>query len=371
MCAKQTLKRKANAAATRAAEAKKLKEAPKEEVVEVPIKVAKAEKKEKTKKGDKNEKKISAGGGKTVKKSKSASRTLWVIKIKSLPYGFFEDQLSEYFRQFGTVVRVRVARSRKTGNHKGWAYVGFDNKDVAEIAAETMNGYLMFNHRLRVYVMKPSTIPKSMRSGPMIVSRPAAHGLAKKDAVQRNNNTKDHTGKRQNKLKKSLESLRAMGIDYDLPMEGEKPPIVESESEDDEEEHEDEESEQEVEEEEPEIVVEEPKKEETPKQKTPKQKTPKQKTPVVEVPEVTEAKDLKKKTAKTPSRPTRSPRVPRNAALEAVKKLATPARQTPARKAKGVEENVIQKTLKKVETALKNAPPEVIETPVSKKKSRK
>ncbi|VDM57701.1 unnamed protein product, partial [Angiostrongylus costaricensis] len=58
------------------------------------------------------------------------------------------QQLWEYFTQFGKVVRVRVSRSLKTGNFKGWAYVGFADKEVAEIAAETMNGYLMFEKRL-------------------------------------------------------------------------------------------------------------------------------------------------------------------------------------------------------------------------------
>lgn len=36
----------------------------------------------------------------------------------------------------------------QTGNHKGWAYVAFDDPDVAQIAAEAMDGYLMFNQRI-------------------------------------------------------------------------------------------------------------------------------------------------------------------------------------------------------------------------------
>lgn len=33
--------------------------------------------------------------------------------IGHIPYGFFEDEMKEYFEQFGTVTKVRVARSKK------------------------------------------------------------------------------------------------------------------------------------------------------------------------------------------------------------------------------------------------------------------
>jgi len=46
-------------------------------------------------------------------------------------------------------LRVRLARSKKTGNSKGYAFVEFDFKEVAQIAAETMNNYLMFNRLIK------------------------------------------------------------------------------------------------------------------------------------------------------------------------------------------------------------------------------
>lgn len=36
----------------------------------------------------------------------------------------------------------------QTGNAKGWAYILFANSDVAQIAAEAMDGYLMYEKRL-------------------------------------------------------------------------------------------------------------------------------------------------------------------------------------------------------------------------------
>ncbi|GAB0491558.1 hypothetical protein MMPV_002812 [Pyropia vietnamensis] len=73
-----------------------------------------------------------------------------VIYIGHLPHGFYEKELRGFFSQFGTVLRVRVARSRKMARSKGYAWVQFANEAVARIAAETMNGYLLFGRLLHV-----------------------------------------------------------------------------------------------------------------------------------------------------------------------------------------------------------------------------
>ncbi|CAO4369876.1 unnamed protein product [Caenorhabditis nigoni] len=174
---------------------------------------------------------ISAGGNrkpaqKQDKVQKKPQKKIWVVKLQRIPFGFFERELLGYFRQFGNVLRIRVARSRKTGNHKGWAYVGFDNKAVAEIAAESMNGYLMFEQRLRCKVMKPALIPKSMLKGSLLVMRPSYLGLAKKDAIARNRcttkNDSENTKRRVSNLKKTIVKLQNMGIDYDFSAAGVK-----------------------------------------------------------------------------------------------------------------------------------------------------
>lgn len=57
---------------------------------------------------------ISAGGQKkVVKPTKKPQKRLFVVKLQRIPFGFFERELLGYFRQFGTVLRIRVARSRK------------------------------------------------------------------------------------------------------------------------------------------------------------------------------------------------------------------------------------------------------------------
>lgn len=75
--------------------------------------------------------------------------------IKNLPKGFFEEQLEKYFGQYGEVTRLRLARSERTGGSKGFAYVEFKYPDVAKVATETMNDYLMFRQRLKTVYIPP------------------------------------------------------------------------------------------------------------------------------------------------------------------------------------------------------------------------
>lgn len=57
--------------------------------------------------------------------------------------------MTSYFSQFGKVNAVVLARSKKTGRSKGYGFVEFKEEEVAKIAAETMNNYLMCNRLLK------------------------------------------------------------------------------------------------------------------------------------------------------------------------------------------------------------------------------
>lgn len=72
-----------------------------------------------------------------------------------MPHGFFEEQIKKYFQQFGEVKRLRLARSKKTGGSKGFAYVEFEYPEVAQVAADTMDNYLMFNKVVKATFIPP------------------------------------------------------------------------------------------------------------------------------------------------------------------------------------------------------------------------
>lgn len=78
-----------------------------------------------------------------------------IVLVKNLPHGFFEDQLEQYFGQFGRLTRMRLCRSKTTGSSKGYAYIEFEIPEVAKVAAETMNNYLMFNKLVKTTYIPP------------------------------------------------------------------------------------------------------------------------------------------------------------------------------------------------------------------------
>jgi len=84
------------------------------------------------------------------------------IKLSRIPYGFFEKEMGKYFSQFGRVQRVKLFRSKKTGNSKGFAFVQFAHESVAKIVSETMNNYLMFDKLLKCEFIPGSKILPSM-----------------------------------------------------------------------------------------------------------------------------------------------------------------------------------------------------------------
>lgn len=55
-----------------------------------------------------------------------------------------------------------MLRSHKTGQPKKYAFVEFEFADVAKIAAETMNNYLMFDKIVKCEHLAPGKVPKNL-----------------------------------------------------------------------------------------------------------------------------------------------------------------------------------------------------------------
>lgn len=71
------------------------------------------------------------------------------VYVGRIPHGFYEEQMREYFSQFGDITRLRLSRNKRTGASKHFAFIEFQSNEVAKIVAETMDNYLMFGHILK------------------------------------------------------------------------------------------------------------------------------------------------------------------------------------------------------------------------------
>ncbi|TVY49576.1 putative RNA-binding protein [Lachnellula occidentalis] len=88
-----------------------------------------------------------------------------VVYIGRVPHGFYEHEMREYFKQFGTILKLRLSRNRKTGASKHFAFVQFESATVADIVAKTMDNYLLFGHILKVKIVPDEQVPADVFKG--------------------------------------------------------------------------------------------------------------------------------------------------------------------------------------------------------------
>lgn len=88
-----------------------------------------------------------------------------IIYIGHLPHGFYEQEMKGFFGQFGAIKNVRLSRSKKTAQSKGYAWVQFRTPEVAPIAAQAMDGYMMFSQKLQVHVVKKADVHPELFKG--------------------------------------------------------------------------------------------------------------------------------------------------------------------------------------------------------------
>jgi nucleolar protein 15 len=143
-----------------------------------------------------------------------------VIYLGHLPFGFFEAQMKAFFAQFGIVTRIKLSRNKKTGKSKHYAFVEFLDPIVAEIVADTMDGYMMYHRVLKCKLVPPEKIHPKMFHGAnrKFVPKPT------QEIHKKNVNKRKTPEERQKTIEKLLEKekvkrekLAALGVDYDFP----------------------------------------------------------------------------------------------------------------------------------------------------------
>lgn len=154
-----------------------------------------------------------------------------VIYVGHLPRGMFEPQLKNYFSQFGNVRKLRLSRSKKNGNSRGYAFIEFEFEEVARIAAETMNNYLMFERLIKCQYVPPEDVHPKLWDGAFKKFRKPRN---RKLAIERHNLNRDpakEAARLRHKMKARNKKLKLLGIDYSFQQQAVEEPDVKVEDE--------------------------------------------------------------------------------------------------------------------------------------------
>ena len=142
------------------------------------------------------------------------------VYVGRIPHGFYENEMRQYFSQFGTITKLRLSRNRKTGQPKHFAFLEFESTEVAKIVAETMNNYLMFGHILKCKYVQPESLHPDTFKGANKRFRVVPRNKMEKRALEApktESQWKKKNEKEQAKREKKAEKLSAMGYEIELP----------------------------------------------------------------------------------------------------------------------------------------------------------
>lgn len=89
-----------------------------------------------------------------------------VIYLGHIPNGFYEVEMRKFFSQFGLVKRLKLFRSAKTNNSKGYAFIEFESSDIASVVSDSMNGYYLSERQLVSNVIPQTKIHDGMFKPP-------------------------------------------------------------------------------------------------------------------------------------------------------------------------------------------------------------
>ncbi|KAM6080725.1 MKI67 FHA domain-interacting nucleolar phosphoprotein [Theristicus caerulescens] len=141
-----------------------------------------------------------------------------VVYVGHLPRGLCEPQIHEYFEQFGTVKRLRLSRSKKTGGSKGYAFIEFESDDVAKIVADTMNNYLFSERLLKCQFMPPERVHENLfKNSNKIFLKPSQPAVRRYNKIRSLVQKAKMTKRLLRKEKLLRKRLAEKGLDYDFP----------------------------------------------------------------------------------------------------------------------------------------------------------
>ncbi|CAN1274563.1 Uncharacterized RNA-binding protein C1827.05c [Linum perenne] len=165
---------------------------------------------------------LEGGRGRKIPEEKqlegSAARAT-VLYIGRIPHGFYETEMEAYFSQFGKIKRLRVSRNRKTGKSKHYGFIEFEDAEVAEIVAECMHNYLLFEHLLQVQLVPQEKVHPKLWRG-FYKYKPIDRVQIERKRRNKERTLEEHkklVQKIMKKTKKRQRSIAAAGLDYVCP----------------------------------------------------------------------------------------------------------------------------------------------------------
>lgn len=137
-----------------------------------------------------------------------------VVFISHLPHGFYDRELKAFFSQFGKLSRVSVPRSENTGAVCGYGYLEFRVPEVAKIAANTMNGYLVKGKILKCEYVPKERLSEKMFPKQIYNAQNCPKAKRREAAIQKMNRilSQEEKDKKLKRLKKKYaKKLRDLG----------------------------------------------------------------------------------------------------------------------------------------------------------------
>lgn len=154
--------------------------------------------------------------------SSDPESTPGVVYMSRIPHGFYEPQMQAYFSQFGPITNLRLARNKKTGKSKHFAFIEFASASVAEIVAKTMDKYLLFGHLLQARRVPAEQVQENLWKGGKGVKGGKARPRNRIEGSQLRKGT-DREGwekrveKEEKRRGEKADKLKEMGYEFEMP----------------------------------------------------------------------------------------------------------------------------------------------------------
>ncbi|XP_044462372.1 uncharacterized RNA-binding protein C1827.05c-like [Mangifera indica] len=163
---------------------------------------------------------LEGGPGLKLPEEKLPVNKATVLYIGRIPHGFYEKEMQAFFGQFGVIKRLRIARNKKTGKSKHFGFLEFKDPEVAEVVADTMHGYLLFEHLLQVHLIPPEHVHPKLWKGFNYRYKPVDRVQLQRMQQNKERTLEEHSKLVQKILKrdqKRRKRIKDAGIEYECP----------------------------------------------------------------------------------------------------------------------------------------------------------